>query len=170
MNLAVIDILVVALLAIALLRGLAIGMIREASSVVAVAGAILAVRFGTEPLAEWLLERGLGQGPLTTRVFVAGVIAIASLLVIAQLGRSLRRRARAAGLGVADRVGGAILGLAEGTLVAGVILLILVAFLGPDHPVLAKSRSLGALETAQEVAAAAGAEEGRNVASPPPKP
>ena len=63
------DVAACIVLALALVRGLAIGMVREAFSVAALAAACIAVRFGSGPASEWLLANALpGLGPLGARI------------------------------------------------------------------------------------------------------
>ena len=70
------------------------------------------------------------------------------------------------GLGWADHAGGAVLGAAEGVLLAAVLLLIAVNVLGPDHGFVSGSRSLEALNELERVALA-GDISALDVASPP---
>ena len=64
----------------------------------------------------------------------------------------MRRGAKFAGLGWADRTGGAVLGTAEGVLVGAAIVSLLGYAIGRDHPVLVQSRSLEALEQLEHIA------------------
>lgn len=141
------DLVAAVILGIAALRGLFLGLIREAFSIGALAAAVVAARvFGT-PFGEWLVaasgERlGAGAAP-----WVGGaLLAIAAIVVVALVGRVVRSGARAAGLGWADRIGGAALGTAEGAIAFGVLLIVVSTFLGRDHALLAESKSLALLE------------------------
>ena len=93
-------------------------------------------------------------------------LAIGTLAAGALLGRLLRRGARLAWLGMPDRIGGALLGAAEGVLVSAILLLALTALIGRNHQLVAGSRSLAALERLERVAA--GVRPGVDVAAPPP--
>ena len=106
-------------------------------------------RFGTAPSAEWLLQNSPVEiGNLVARIAAGVVIAVAVIVIVAIAGRILRRGARWAGLGFADRLAGGVLGAAEGTLVIVVLMLLAVAVVGRDHPTLADSRTLAAFESA----------------------
>jgi membrane protein required for colicin V production len=160
-----VDTLVAAILAIALLRGLFLGLIREAFSIGALGAACVSVRFFTAPSAAWLHEITRGAVSAALAPWIAGaVVAVATVAGVAGLGRLLQRGARAAGLGWADRVGGAALGAAEGALVAGLLLLLIGAAIGREHPFVAGSRSIAALERVERLAEA----RPIDVAAPPP--
>jgi membrane protein required for colicin V production len=161
-GLSAVDVAVAVILGVAVLRGLWIGLVREAFSIAALAGALVAVRLFTAPVASWLRhEAGLEAGDLALRVAAGALVAVTVVLAVAAAGRLLRRGLRAAGLGWADRLGGGLLGGAEGLLVAGVLLWAVVALLGRDHAQLAGSRAVAALDEARRVAAP-------DVAAPPP--
>jgi membrane protein required for colicin V production len=147
-----VDVAALAILTLALLRGLFIGLIREVFSLGALAAACIAVRLGAGPAADWmLLHVPLEIGSLTARVLAGGVIAIFVIVVVAGVGRVLRRGARWAGLGFADRVAGGVLGTAEGCLVLVVLMLLGIAVAGRDHPDLADSRALAAFENVERL-------------------
>ncbi len=145
--------LALGVLAIALLRGLLIGAVREAFSLGALAAATIAVRLWSQPAAEWLAERfGWELGPLGWRIAAGVGIVIAVVFGIAIVGRFVRKGIRAAGLGMADRLAGGVLGAAEGALVVSLLVLLGLTFVGRDHPLLEDSRAVEAFETAREVA------------------
>jgi membrane protein required for colicin V production len=148
-----VDVATLAILTLAVLRGLFIGLIREVFSLGALAAACIAVRLGTAPAADWmLLNLPLEIGSLTARVVAGIVIAIAVIVSMAAVGRVLRRGARWAGLGFADRLAGGVLGAAEGSLVIVVLMLLGIALVGRDHPHLADSQTLAAFESAERLA------------------
>jgi len=159
------DAIAFGVLAAATLRGLWIGMIRESFSLGALAAAFLAVRFGTAPGADWLAAHApFALAPLTWRVLCGTALGIAAIALIGGIGRALRRGARGVGLGLLDRLAGGALGAAEGALALGLVVLLLVAVLGRDHPALRGTRTLATLERAEQ--AAGGLPQ---VASPPPR-
>lgn len=132
-----------AILGLAVARGLWIGLVREAFSLLAVASACLAVRMGTASAAPLLANLApWALAPLAAKLLAGSLLALAALLAVGLLGRLLCRGLRAAGLGGLDRLGGGLMGLAEGTLVAAVLLLAAVTFLGPSHPWLSGSRAV----------------------------
>jgi membrane protein required for colicin V production len=148
MQLAPADVLVLVVLGVAALRGLWIGVVREAFSLAALALAVTAVRLYTDPLAGPL--RGwlpVDLGELGARLVAGAGLGVAVIGLVTIVGRLVRRGVRAAGLGGADRLAGAVLGAAEGALLAGVVLLGAVWLLGSDHPLLAGSRSVEVVGT-----------------------
>ena len=147
-----VDLAALAILILAVLRGLFIGLIREVFSLGALAAACIAVRLGAVPAADWmLLNLPFEMGSLTARVVAGVVIAIAVVVLVAGVGRVLRRGVRWAGLGFADRLAGGVLGAAEGALVIVVLMLLGIALLGRDHPALADSQTLAAFESAERL-------------------
>ncbi len=161
------DLVVLALLAVAVLRGLLLGLVRESFSLAALAAAVLAVRTFTEPAAASLVPfAGARLSPLALKVLAAAGVGGLALALVAIAGRVARRGVHAAGLGLADRIGGAGLGLAEGLLVAALILTGLAAVLGRDHPALTRSRSFGELVRVER-AVGTPEETRRDVAAPP---
>jgi len=166
-ELAPVDVVVGAILAVAALRGLWLGLIREAFSIAALGGALVGVRLFTQPVAAWLRhEAGFGAGDFALRVAAGVLVAVAVVVAVAVAGRILRRGVRAAGLGWADRLAGGVLGGGEGLLLAGLLLAAAVALLGRDHAQLAGSRALAALDEARRVAGQS--EALGDVAAPPP--
>jgi len=171
MAISPLDGVTLAIVAIACLRGLFIGLIREGFSIAALGGALIATRYGTGPTAQWLHDSTAGQIGMAAGAWIAGVvIGIATVVSIVMVGRWLRKGARAAGLGWADRLGGGALGLAEGALVAAVVVLAATWAVGRDHPSIAAARSLSAYDQLQSFVVAAQRETQRaelpDVASP----
>jgi membrane protein required for colicin V production len=147
-----VDVAALAILGMAVLRGVWIGLIREVFSLGGLAAAVIAVRLGTAPAAEWLLANPpVELSPLAARIAAGAVIAVVVILCTAIVGRIVRRGARWAGLGFADRVGGGLLGAAEGALVIAILMLIGVTAVGRDHPALAGSRTLAVFESAERL-------------------
>ncbi len=148
-----VDVAILFLLAVALLRGLLIGVVREVFSLAALAAACLAVRLGSGAGAAWLTAHApVELGPTAALVAAGAGIGLATALAVGLSGRLLRRGLHAAGLGPADRFAGGLLGVAEGALVAAVLLVVGIVAVGRDHPLLAGSRSLEALERVEQVA------------------
>jgi uncharacterized membrane protein required for colicin V production len=153
-------------LGVTVLRGLAIGMVREAFSVAALAAACVAVRFGTDPAAAWLQANAVpGLGPLGARILAGAAVGVAAALAVGLAGRLVRSGLHAVGLGLPDRLAGAAIGAAEGALVVAVALLVAIALLGRSHPLLAHSRALAAFERAERLAR--GQAAAPDVAAPP---
>jgi len=143
MALAPVDYVVLAICGIALLRGFVRGLLRETFSIASLAVAVVAVKLFTGELADWLLEAtGGGMGELTAPWIAGALLAVAAVAVTTLVARFLRGGAKAAGLGWADRAGGALIGTAEGLLLASALVWAIGSFVGHDHPMLARSRSL----------------------------
>jgi membrane protein required for colicin V production len=162
------DLVVITLLGLAALRGLWLGLVREAVSVAALVLACVSVRLFAVPAGDLLLERtSLELDPRVAAVLAGLGVAVAVLLAGAVVGRVLRSGARAVGLGWLDRSAGGVLGAAEGALVAVLALLLAGVALGRDHPALAESRAFDAVERLEALAdePAAGLPA---VAAPPP--
>ena len=152
------------ILTLALLRGIWLGLIREAFSIAALGAAVPAVVKGVRPHEGWLLEQadlGMWAPWLAGLLLVVGAVAS-----VAGLGRLLRRGVPAAGLGWADRAGGALLGALEGALVVVLLLVGATALLGRDHQLLAGASTVELLKVLS--ADDAGPAAGRDVAAPPP--
>jgi membrane protein required for colicin V production len=165
---APVDLLALTVLSIAVLRGFFLGLIREAFSLAAIAAAWVAVRWFSGPAAAWLQAASEGRVGELMAPWIAGAgVAIVAALAVALSGRVLRTGARAVGLGLLDRTGGALLGAAEGSLVIVLLLVLGTTLLGRNHPLFENTRTLAAFERAESVVD--GARES-DVAAPPPSP
>jgi len=166
-GIAPLDILAGTVCAVALLRGFFLGLVREAFSLASLCGAYLAIRAFLAPATDFLMEHAGGRIPAIAAPWLAGAgLAILAVTGIVGAGRVLRIGVRAAGLSWADRVGGGLLGAAEGAVLVGVLLSLAVSALGREHPFLARTRTLAALEQARELAG--GPPPTPDVAAPPP--
>jgi membrane protein required for colicin V production len=162
-----VDIVVSTILGIAILRGLFLGMIREVFSIGALGAACLAVKTLSDPVAAWMQSVGGGEiGPTIAPWLAGAVLAVGSIAAVVVIGRFAKRGARWAGLGWADRAGGAALGAAEGVLVVGILLVLAGTVLGRGHPALAGTRTIAALERLEQLAAGRAPGE-IDVAAPP---
>jgi uncharacterized membrane protein required for colicin V production len=160
------DVIAAAVLALAALRGVFIGAVREAFSLVGLAAAIIAVRTWREPLGSWL--EALGPEALTglAAQLIAGlVLGLGALLAVALVGRVVRRGVRGAGLGLLDRLEGALLGAAEGAVLVAALTLGLAALLGREDAALTGTRTLAALEATEDALGV----KAPDVATPPPR-
>ena len=158
-----VDVIALSVLVIAILRGLWIGLVREVFSIAALAAAVLAFRALREPVAAMIAER-TPWDPLIATAAAGGVVVIGALVFVTLVGVIVRRVVGAAGLGTIDRIGGAVLGAGEGTLVVGLALLAVTEILGPKDPLVAAgSRALAVFERVQ---IAAGVEPERHKPSP----
>ncbi len=143
------DAVVVAVMTIALMRGLWIGLVRELFSLGAIVAACIAVRLFAGGAGEWLAGRsGIAESVSTA---IAGVaIGIGALAVLALIGRFAKRGVDKVGLGAVDRMGGAVLGSAEGVIVAAVVLLVAIFAFGRDDPLVSRSVSVEAFDVLEE--------------------
>lgn len=174
-SLAVVDILVLALLTLASLRGVKNGLVREACSLAAIAAAFIAMWFFTEPLSVWL-ESAFGQGapevrsiaklgdaawlgPKVTALLTGMVVGFGVLMAVGVMGRVLARGVRLAGLGFWDHTVGGLFGFLEGAIVIAAAMFIAGGVLGADHPLLTNSFTLQGYQwLTQQVGAATGLE------------
>jgi membrane protein required for colicin V production len=153
LELAPVDYVVGGILLIAVLRGMGRGLLRETFSMGSLAAAVIAVRLYYVETAEWLMKITAGSIGEMGAPWVAGLmLAVGAVGATALVGRAVRRGAKSVGLGWADRAGGALLGTAEGLLVAGVIVGLIGYIVGRSHPLLAESRSLAYFEELERMA------------------
>lgn len=149
-GLSTLDTVVLAILGIAIVRGLWIGLVREGFSIAALGGALLAVRYAAPPVAAWIERASDGELGETAPVWIAGAaIGIGTVALLGAVGRVMRRGVRAVGLGWADRIGGGFVGAAEGALVCAVILVGTTWAVGPDSPLVERARSIEVLDGLQ---------------------
>ncbi len=141
------DYLVVALFSLALVRGLVRGLLREAFSIASLASAVLVVRIFNADVAEWLVINNQGDVSPEAASWLAGLLLVVGTIGVTTLvGRITRQGVRAAGLGWVDRAGGAVIGAAEGVLVAVVLVGLASYIMGEDHRMLLESQSVQALD------------------------
>lgn len=141
----IVDLVAAGILALAVLRGLWIGLVREVFSIAALASAVFVVGRLAEPLAADLAA-SLDLDPLLATALAGGGLAVATILAVVLVGLLVRRLLRLSGLGLPDRIGGAILGAAEGTLFVAMLMFGAVTVIGRSDPLLAGTRTLAAYE------------------------
>ena len=164
-ELRTVDAITGALLVLATLRGVWIGAVGEVFSLAGLAAAAYVVRTWRLPAGAWLATHGpIEMTELAARVLAALGLGLATLLAVALLRQLVRRGVRGAGLALADRAAGALLGAVEGALVAAALVFGLAALLGRDDEALVGTRSLAAYEWAE---AAAGIEPASAARSEP---
>ena len=158
-----------AILVIAILRGLFLGLIRQVVSIASLLAAAVVVRRYTPEVASWMERSSHGGIQPALAPWLAGAaLALGTLLAGALLGRLLRRGVQMAWLGLPDRLGGALLGAAEGVLVCAILLLALTSLVGRDSSLVAGSRSIAALERLEQIADRVSPRL-PDVAAPPPR-
>ena len=149
------DGLVAMVLLVAVGRGAYIGVIRESFSIATVGACFIALRYGNAEAAEWLSKLSGGEISSGLAPFLTGaVILLGTAGLVGFLGNTVKRGAKAAGLGWIDRIGGGALGLAEGALVATLVVLGMSVLLGHDHKTIRRSHSVEAVEYLQQYVAA----------------
>ncbi len=146
-SITLLDGIVLALLLIAVGRGTYIGMIRESFSIAAIGSSCIALRYGNELAANWLTDSTGGQIGAGAAPWITGaIIMVGTIGLIGFAGRFIKRGAQAVGLGWADRLGGGALGLAEGMLLATLLVIGTSVALGRDHATIKRSHSVGAVD------------------------
>ena len=141
------DTVVGALFLLALVRGLVRGLLREAFSIASLAAAIVMVRLFNADVAQWLVVQNEGDVSPEAAPWLAGVLLVVGTIgAMTLVGRITRHGAKAAGLGWADRAGGAVIGAAEGVLVAAVAVGLAGHVMGDEHEMLLESQSVQALD------------------------
>jgi uncharacterized membrane protein required for colicin V production len=174
MGIPVLDIIVGSIMALAIVRGLFVGMIREGFSVGAIGAVVLGIVYGSQPAGLWLDTATAGEIGGQPAKWIGGVmVGVSAGVVVGALGRYLRRGARIVGLGMADRVGGGAIGAAEGALIATIVILGANKMFGPEHPAVFNSQSVAMMsrvEYAMETGDITPLTEGLpSVASGPPR-
>jgi len=145
--LPLIDLIALSLVVLACLRGVWIGLIREGLSLATVGIATILTRLYVDLVASWLTARTDGELTGRTSLWIAGVlIVVSTIVVLALIGRLLRRGAEVVGLGWADRLGGGALGAAEGAIVASILVVIALWIVGPEHGATRGARSVALVE------------------------
>jgi membrane protein required for colicin V production len=153
-DLSTLDAVVLVVMALAVVRGLWIGLIREGFSIAALGGGLLAVRYGIEPVGAWIERASDGDIGATASLWIAGAaIGITAIALLGAIGKLLRRGVHAVGLGWADRIGGGFVGAAEGALASAVLLVIATWAAGPDSPLIEKSKSIHILDGLEQYVA-----------------
>lgn len=150
MTITAIDVAVVAVMLLAITRGMFIGMIRESFSVAAVGAVVIGAVYGAGPAGVWLDNATAGEIGGTAAKVLGGVGAgILSGIVVGTAGRYIRRGARIVGLGMVDRAGGAVVGAAEGAVIAVIMLAGASRMFGPEHPAVFNAYSVAVLHEMQ---------------------
>ena len=149
-ELPTLDAVAAGVLALAALRGIWIGAVREAFSLAGLATAVVVIRAWREPAGRWLDAHGPFEvTELAAQILAAIALGVVSLIAVGVIGRVVRRSVRGAGLGLLDRLAGLLLGAAEGAVVVAALVVGLAALLGRDDDALAGTRTLAALEATE---------------------
>ena len=145
MTLTIIDITVLAVVAISVLLGVMRGLVREVLALVAWVAAFVAANLLTPEIAK-LLSQVMGREEIRLLVSFVGVFVVV-LIGLSMLAILASKLVRIVGLGAADRAVGGAFGLARGVLV--VLILVLLAGLTalPRQPAWRNGVLTGPLET-----------------------
>jgi hypothetical protein len=101
-----IDFVAIAIVTIGFLRGLSLGLLREALSIATLGAAVIAVRVWNQPFAHWLQHPSGPSVRHDLAPWVAGaLVAIAVMLAVATFARVMRQGARFVARGFVDRIG-----------------------------------------------------------------
>lgn len=139
----ILDLVAMTVILVATLRGLWIGMIREGLSLAAIGLCTIVTRLFVEPVSLQVTEWTAGEVTGRAALWIAGILLVMGTVILCGLAaRLLRRGFEFAGLGWADRVGGGALGVAEGSIVAAILVLIALWLVGPEHPATEGARSV----------------------------
>lgn len=146
-DLPLIDMIAATVIFGALVRGIWIGLVREGLSLAAIGFCTIVTRLFLDPFTLQLTEWTGGELVGKTATWIAGVLlVVATILACGAIARLMKKGVQFAGLGWADRLGGGALGVAEGTLVAAVLVMIAIWLVGPDHPTTDGARSVALVE------------------------
>jgi membrane protein required for colicin V production len=151
-DLPLIDMIVLTVLFVTIVRGIWIGLIREGSSLAAIGIATIVTRLLVDPFSTRLTELTGGEITGKTAMWIAGILlVVATIVALGFVARLLRRGAEAAGLGWADRIGGAALGAAEGAIIGAILVTIALWLVGPNHATTEGARSIELVEELQSM-------------------
>ena len=146
-DLPLIDMIAATVIFGALVRGIWIGLVREGLSLAAIGFCTIVTRLFLDPITLHLTEWTGGELVGKTATWIAGVLlVVATILACGAIARLIKKGVQFAGLGWADRLGGGALGVAEGTLVAAVLVMIAIWLVGPDHPTTDGARSVALVD------------------------
>jgi membrane protein required for colicin V production len=168
-----IDVVVISILGLAAARGLMIGLVREAFSLVGVAAAVFASwQFGDAAAAALSAKLADTLPPAAIHALAVAGLGFGTLLAVAVVGRIVRRSVQFVGLGLVDRLAGALLGALEGALVASLLIGGATLLLDRGHPWLAGSEVVAVFERGRERLSAETARRAptRDVAAPAARP
>lgn len=136
---APLDIFIIVIGLFLLVRGYLHGFVRGIASLGGLVLAVLvAIRF--QPMAQDLLDQSFGPSPYH---FLAAfvVLFVTTFVAVAIIGIILMKLISISPLGGIDRVLGILLGGLKAAVVIMLTVFLLAYFLGPSHPLVAKSRA-----------------------------
>jgi membrane protein required for colicin V production len=135
----ILDIVIIAVVALLVLRGFWKGLIRQILGIAgAIAAFIVAIKFSGTMAAKFLT----GFQPTTGYIVMFLAIFVACMIVVSLLAALIGKLMSAVGLGFFNRLSGAILGGAKGYFIVAAVVLVLVAFLPPKSGLLTESKTV----------------------------
>lgn len=133
------DIIALAVAGLSVLLGLWKGLIRQVVGLAGVmAGYMIAMHFYESVAARYLK----GFTPATGHIIAFLCIFIACIIAASIVGWVVGRVMNIAGLGILNRIGGAVLGGAKGCFILAIAVMMLVAFLPRENGVFKSSRTI----------------------------
>lgn len=133
------DLIVLVVIVLLILRGLWKGLIRQVVGLAGVVtGYMIAMHF-YGPFASRYLK---GFTPATGHIIAFLGVFIGCIIAASIVGWIIGRLMNVAGLGILNRIGGAVLGGAKGCFILGVAVMTLIAFLPSDSSVFKGSRTI----------------------------
>jgi membrane protein required for colicin V production len=134
----VFDVVVVIVICVLTLFGLWNGMIRQLFSLAGViAGYLIAMRF-FQPASKYLTSFHSGMAKAIS--FVA--IFVTCIIIAHLLGWMIGKIFKLPGLELLNRIGGAVLGFAKGSLIVVLVVMVLLVFLPPDSSLFKNSSTM----------------------------
>jgi membrane protein required for colicin V production len=135
----ILDIIIIAIVALFILRGLWKGLVRQIIGIAgAVVAVIVAIKFSGVMAAKFLT----GFQPSTGYIIMFLAILVACMIAASLIAALIGKLTSAVGLGIPNRIAGGILGGLKGYFLMAAIVLILIAFLPPKNHILTGSSTL----------------------------
>jgi len=133
------DYLILAAIGLGAFFGASRGLLRIASSLIALVAAVYLAAFYSQAAGAYL-TRAFSMRPETGAVLGYIVIFLAVMVVVAWGGAKIAALIRAVHMSWADRLGGALVGAALGALLAGLIVVAATVTLPADAPAIRQSQ------------------------------
>jgi membrane protein required for colicin V production len=134
----ILDGIFIIIILLSFFRGIIKGMIKEVAFVAAIILAFLGASSGYPPLTAQMKQ--IIPDPQIAATISYVIVFFAVFLIVLFLGVSFRYMLQGLMLGWVDRLGGGALGLFKGTLVCGLVILLLMTVFSQDAKILNTSR------------------------------
>lgn len=133
------DIIVIVVVLLLIVRGIWKGLVRQVVGLVGVAaGWIIAMKYSGAVTAKYLA----GFSPAVGQIIGFLAVFLGCIIAASIVGWIIGKMMDAAGLGVLNRIAGALAGGLKGYLAIAAVTLVLIAFLSSDNRFLAGSRTM----------------------------